>query len=79
MIPLSFSPDFLVDWRCILERFKGFLNTRTTREKKTDRIEENWIVLDGLGSFPKRVVIFEPGKTREYELRKTSKGKYQLL
>lgn len=48
-------------------------------KRATDRIEGNKIILDGWGCFPKRVIIIEPGKNREYELRKTSKGNYQLL
>jgi hypothetical protein len=44
-----------------------------------DRIEGNCIFLDGWGIFPKRVIIVEPGQTREYVLQRTSLGNYYLL
>ena len=44
--------------------------------KDIDRIEGNRIILNGLGKFPKRVVIVEPGRRKEYEIRKTSRGGY---
>jgi len=43
-----------------------------------DRLEGDKIILDGKGKFPKRVIILEPGKTREYKIIKTAKGGYLL-
>ena len=44
-----------------------------------DQIRDDKIILNGLGKFPKKLIILLPGdKTREYELRKTAKGKYLL-
>jgi len=36
-----------------------------------DRIEEDKIILDGQGKFPKKVIIYMYGKIREYQLFKT--------
>jgi len=47
--------------------------------KATDRIEEDRIILDGSGKFPKKIILVEKhGKEKEYELKKTSKGGYLL-
>ena len=44
-----------------------------------DRIEENTIILDGQGEFPKQVIILQPdGKKKEYRIIKTRKGGYIL-
>jgi len=43
-----------------------------------DRIESNTIYLKAEGQFPKRVVIIEAGRTREYILRKTRSGGFLL-
>ena len=44
-----------------------------------DRIEENKIILDGEGKFPKRVIILEAnGRKREYRIMRTRKGGYIL-
>ncbi len=43
-----------------------------------DRIEGSLIILDSHGEFPKRVIILEDGKKREYSIRKTQKGGYLM-
>jgi len=49
------------------------------KEEIKHGIEGNCIFLDGWGIFPKRVIIVEPGQTREYVLQRTSLGNYYLL
>ena len=44
-----------------------------------DRIEGDKIILNPKGAFPKRIVIYENGQSREYRLIRTRKGKYQLV
>lgn len=48
-------------------------------KRAIDRIDGDKIILDGLGFFPKKIIIIGLEESREYELRKTSKGNYQLL
>ena len=43
-----------------------------------DRIQGNTIILDGRGPFPKKVLILEPGKRSEYELKQTRNRGYLL-
>lgn len=44
-----------------------------------DRIEENKIILDGKGCFPKTlIIILESGKMREYRIVKTKNGGFIL-
>ena len=44
-----------------------------------DRIEENKIILNGQGKFPKEVIILEQdGKKKEYRIIKTRNGGYIL-
>jgi len=48
-------------------------------EKIKDRIQDDKIILNGKGKFPKKLIIIGPGnKKREYELKKTASGKYLL-
>jgi hypothetical protein len=48
------------------------------RKAPKDRIEGNTIILDSRGEFPKKIIIFEPGGQKEYEIKKTRKGRYLL-
>jgi len=44
-----------------------------------DRIEEDRIILDGKGTFPKRlIIILESGEKREYRIVKTRNGGFIL-
>ena len=43
-----------------------------------DAIIENKIIINGSGQFPKKIIIVENTKKREYELIKTRNGKYLL-
>lgn len=44
-----------------------------------DRIEEDRIILDGKGPFPKRlIIILESGEKREYRIVKTRNGGFIL-
>jgi hypothetical protein len=45
-----------------------------------DRIEGDTIILDGQGSFPKKIIIIEPAKKekKEYRMIKTHNGGYVL-
>ncbi len=43
-----------------------------------DRLEDDTIFLDGEGQFPKKVIIQESGKKREYRIIKTRNGGYLL-
>jgi hypothetical protein len=58
----------------LLKRTQKTLDLRPPR----DYMEGNEIVLDGQGRFPKKVIIIEPGKKREYRIIKTNKGNYLL-
>lgn len=48
-------------------------------DEPKDRVEGDKIILDGQGFFPKKVIILEPGKRKEYLIRKTPKGGYLLV
>jgi hypothetical protein len=43
-----------------------------------DRVEGNTIILNGRGNFPKRLLIVELGKKKEYRLIRSRYGKYHL-
>ena len=43
-----------------------------------ERIDQDSIVLDGNGIFPKKLIIVCPGKKLEYRLIRSRLGKYQL-
>ena len=43
-----------------------------------DRIEEDQIILDGRGKFPKKIIVIEDGHKKEYLLRKTRNGGFLL-
>ncbi len=48
--------------------------------KPSDRIEGTAILLDGEGTYPKDVIIFDRfGRVRKYLLKKTPKGNYLLI
>ena len=53
-------------------------NSKKDHELNFDRIERDKIILDGMGQFPKEVVISERSATLRYRLIKTKNGKYQL-
>jgi hypothetical protein len=54
------------------------MNSKKTQIEKPDRIEGDKIILDGRGRFPKRVIILESSKKREYRLTRTKRGGYLL-
>jgi hypothetical protein len=45
-------------------------------ECQNDRIQGRTIILDSKGEFPKKIIILEEGKEKEYKLIKTRKGGY---
>jgi hypothetical protein len=45
---------------------------------QNDRIQGRTIILDSEGEFPKKLIILEGDKIREYKITKTRKGKYLL-
>jgi hypothetical protein len=47
-------------------------------KKSPDRIEENRIILDGDGRFPKKVIILESSEIREYQIVRTKRHGYLL-
>lgn len=48
-------------------------------ELRNDRIEQDKIILDGQGKFPKEVIILEGnGEKKEYRIIKTRNGGYIL-
>lgn len=52
---------------------------KKTIQASVDRIEEDTIILDGNGPFPKRlIIILESGKKREYRIVKTRNGGFIL-
>lgn len=53
-------------------------STHKHNQKITERIEQDSIVLDGKGIFPKKLIIIESGKKIEYRIVKTRFGKFQL-
>ena len=47
---------------------------------RIDRIEDDRIILDGDGNYPKDVIITDRfGRIRKYLLKKTPKGGYLLI
>lgn len=51
---------------------------RFQENKWFDRIEKGKIFLDGLGEFPKRLIIREHDRIHEYRIIKTKYGKFML-
>jgi hypothetical protein len=45
---------------------------------QNDRIQGRTIILDSEGEFPKKLIIVEGGKEKEYQLIKTRKDGYLL-
>ena len=54
------------------------MNSKKTLIKKPDRIEDDKIILDGRGRFPKKVIILGSNNKREYRLIRTKRGGYLL-
>lgn len=46
--------------------------------KVTEKVENDRIVLNGSGRFPRLIIILERDKKIEYRLVKTRTGKFQL-
>ena len=53
-------------------------NSEKNPELNFDRIEKGKIILNGMGRFPKEVVITGRSSILRYRLIKTKNGKYQL-
>ena len=53
-------------------------NTEEDTGSFSENIQGEKIILNGSGKFPKKIIIFDGIRCREYELTKTSKGKYLL-
>lgn len=54
------------------------METDTQNSEVRERVEQEAVILNGEGVFPKRLLIIEAGKTLEYRIVRTRKGKYQL-
>jgi hypothetical protein len=52
---------------------------RFKKTKNFEKIENNRIILDGSGEFPKDLIIFGHKKTQTYRIIKTKFGKFQLV
>lgn len=48
------------------------------KNNQIDKVEGNRIILDGMGKFPKLIVVVEQHATKEYRLIRTRSGKFQL-